>query len=125
MRKRALGGGPCCLGGPGHAYFWSFSSQGQAFSAPSEIAVDGGAFDAGGCLSPTLIDISRTGARVRGEHLPNVGEQAFFVADSVLAYGEIAWCEGDTCALEFDTPITAAEVQRLMSVGRFPEPKAA
>lgn len=78
-----------------------------------------------GAYPSTLIDISRTGARVRGEHLPNVGEQAFFVADSVLAYGEIAWCEGDTCALEFDTPITAAEVQRLMSVGRFPEPKAA
>lgn len=64
-----------------------------------------------------LIDISRTGARLRGEILPPVGEQAMFKAAKVNATVEVVWREAGSCAVEFDMPIAAAEVQRLQWLG--------
>lgn len=64
-----------------------------------------------------LIDISRTGVRLRGENLPRVGQQVSFRADTVHACGGVVWSGTGTCAIEFDTPISISEVQRLRSQG--------
>ena len=60
-----------------------------------------------------LIDVSRSGARLAGKSLPEVGEQLTFRAEDVKAYGEVVWSVGGTCAVEFDTPIAAVEVEYL------------
>jgi hypothetical protein len=64
----------------------------------------------------SLIDISRTGARLAGATLPPAGEQLTFRADNVLAQADVVWSELGMCAVEFDTPIAVAEVQRLQSL---------
>jgi PilZ domain len=64
-----------------------------------------------------LIDISRTGARLHGEFLPRVGQQVEFSADRVNASAQVVWSDTDTCAIEFDTPISISEVQRLKWMG--------
>jgi hypothetical protein len=64
-----------------------------------------------------IIDISRTGARLRGEHLPAVGEPLNFRAEDVRAAGDVVWSEGSCCAVEFATPIAATEVNRLRIIG--------
>ena len=64
-----------------------------------------------------LIDISRTGARLRGRTLPATGDQLAFKADAVEARCEVVWCKDDSCGVEFETPIAAAEVQRLRFEG--------
>jgi hypothetical protein len=64
-----------------------------------------------------IIDISRTGTRLRGKHLPAVGEQLTFRADDVQVAGDVVWSEGSCCAVEFETPIAAAEVNRLRIMG--------
>jgi|SRR3954452_13784598 hypothetical protein len=64
-----------------------------------------------------IIDISRTGVRLGGEHLPAVGEQLTFRADDVRAVGDVVWSEGSCCAVEFATPIAAGEVNRLRIIG--------
>ena len=61
----------------------------------------------------TIIDISRTGARLRSEFLPNVGQQLSFSADDVHAVAEVVWCGAGNCAIEFDTPIAVSEVHKL------------
>ena len=64
-----------------------------------------------------LIDISRTGARLQGEYLPRVGQQVGFRAERVNVSAEVVWSDADTCAIEFDTPISISEVQRLKWMG--------
>jgi hypothetical protein len=64
-----------------------------------------------------LVDISRTGARLRAEILPRVSQKLIFRAEKVQAAGEVVWFEPGTCAIEFDTPIAVSEVQRLRSLG--------
>lgn len=63
-----------------------------------------------------LIDISRTGARLGGKILPAEGEQLVFNAEGVQAHADVIWSEAEVCAIEFNTPIAAAEVQRLRSL---------
>ncbi len=60
-----------------------------------------------------IIDVSRTGARLRCEVLPNVGQQLSFNADGMHACAEVVWRGADSCAVEFDTPIAVSEVQKL------------
>lgn len=60
-----------------------------------------------------LVDISRTGARLQGQFLPNIGDQLSFSAEGVQASGEVVWSTANNCAIEFETPIAAEEVKRL------------
>lgn len=64
-----------------------------------------------------LVDISRTGARLRGKLLPDVGQLGIFVADKIKVAAEIVWRDTGSCAVEFDTPIAGSEVQRLRGLG--------
>lgn len=61
----------------------------------------------------TIIDVSRTGARLRCEVLPSIGQRLSFKAEDVHASAEVIWCEAGNCAIEFDTPIAVSEVQKL------------
>jgi hypothetical protein len=65
----------------------------------------------------TIVDISRTGARLCGDDLPVVGDQVTFGADKVNAVGAVVWRDLGACAVEFDTPIAISEVQRLRWLG--------
>ena len=63
--------------------------------------------------SAELIDLSRTGARLKGATFPEEGADLIFQAGKVRVTGEIIWVEGDQCGVAFDTPIAAAEVNRI------------
>jgi PilZ domain len=60
-----------------------------------------------------LMDVSRTGARVRGPKLPEQDEEVVFQGEDVRVSGQVVWSEGNQRAIEFDTPISATEVRRL------------
>jgi hypothetical protein len=68
-----------------------------------------------------LVDLSRTGARLKGSAFPNKGEELTFKAEKVEAVGEIVWLDGDLCGVEFDRPIAAAEVSRVRALAKFVE----
>lgn len=63
--------------------------------------------------SAELIDLSRTGARLKGATFPEEGADFTFHAGKVRATGEVIWVEGNQCGVAFDTPIAAAEVNRI------------
>jgi hypothetical protein len=68
-----------------------------------------------------LINLSRTGARLKGSGFPEEGEELIFRAEKVQAACSVVWLDGDQCAVEFDTPIAAAEVKRVRALARFVE----
>jgi len=61
----------------------------------------------------SVTDVSRTGARVEAEVLPPLGEQLTFRALEVQVRGGVVRREGLSCAIDFEMPIAASEVQRL------------
>jgi hypothetical protein len=61
----------------------------------------------------TLVDLSRTGARLCGPEHPVHGEDVLFRADGLKGFAHVVRSEGDVCAIEFATPLAPVEVQRL------------
>jgi|tagenome__1003787_1003787.scaffolds.fasta_scaffold20989739_2 hypothetical protein len=60
-----------------------------------------------------LLDVSATGARLRGFDLPAAGEALLVTMDCVRAFGIVAWSEHDECGVQFDPPLPVFEVDRL------------
>ena len=60
-----------------------------------------------------LVDISATGARLRGEHLPEAADELLLSIDKVRAFGTVVWSDADECGVEFDCPLSPADEQLL------------
>jgi hypothetical protein len=60
-----------------------------------------------------LVNLSSTGARLRGSKLPPKGEAMSLKIDYVRAFGVVAWSRNGECGVEFDSPIQSFEVRRL------------
>jgi hypothetical protein len=60
-----------------------------------------------------LVDLSSTGARLRGPDLPPVGEAVSLKVDYVRAFGTVAWLNGGECGVDFDSPIQSFQIARL------------
>jgi len=69
--------------------------------------------------SATIVDVSRTGAKLRSASLPAEGAEITFSAGKVRAACEVIWSDADQCAVAFDIPIASAEVGRLRSLANF------
>lgn len=63
----------------------------------------------------TLVDVSRTGARLSGAEIPESGEDVLFRAADVEMFATVVRSAANECAVDFATPIAASEVQRLQA----------
>ena len=63
--------------------------------------------------SAVLVDISLTGARLRGPDLPGVDEDLALAIEDVRTFGTVRWCQNNELGIEFATPISEAEVLSL------------
>ena len=61
----------------------------------------------------TLVDVSCTGARLRGTELPAPGEHFVFRVASVQAFATIIWSREGECGATFETHLTDEEVDAL------------
>jgi len=61
-------------------------------------------------LEAVLVDISATGARITGAHLPPVGEEVFFAVLKLKTLATVRWRDGVECGLQFFEPLTQIEV---------------
>lgn len=68
-----------------------------------------------GSHSAELVDVSATGARLRGPGLPDVGDELFVTVDEVIGFGQVAWSEGNERGLAFDPHLTPVEEQHVRS----------
>jgi hypothetical protein len=64
----------------------------------------------------TLLDVSRTGARLEGQRLPEVGRDIILKCDGIEAFGSVAWTASGRCGVHFDEPIGAGELFALRSL---------
>jgi hypothetical protein len=76
------------------------------------------------------VNVSTTGARLRGSDLPQEGEELLLSVDSVRAFGTVVWSESGECGVAFDTPLAIEEAEALRyraakTAGFTPELKAA
>jgi hypothetical protein len=60
-----------------------------------------------------LMDVSSTGARVRGSDLPGKGVDVVIRIDAVRAFAKVVWSNRGQCGLAFYSPITTADVDHL------------
>jgi len=80
--------------------------------------------------SAILVDVSRTGARLCGQRLPDEGEELILSMEGIRTYGTVAWAHGDQCGIRFGELLPTESLERLRgSVARArglaPELKAA
>lgn len=67
--------------------------------------------------SAVLINVSATGARIRGSDLPDVGSDLVLKVDSVEAFGTVQWVRQNLCGVEFEQPLLEGQVDLLRAEG--------
>ena len=66
-----------------------------------------------GNCSAVLIDVSRTGARLRGDTLPGAGDELVLTMDRLRTFATVAWSAGGECGVAFDLALPPEEIHRL------------
>ena len=59
--------------------------------------------------SAVLLDVSATGACVRGTDLPEAGAELFANLDGLVTFGTVVRVEGDERGISFDTSLDSSE----------------
>jgi hypothetical protein len=60
-----------------------------------------------------LIDLSPTGARLRGTPMPDANKDVELELEGVVRFATVVWSRGDQCGLRFAERLTAFEVNQL------------
>lgn len=60
-----------------------------------------------------LVDLSSTGARMRSDELPRLGEELMVTIETIRAFGTVAWIDGDQFGVAFDVPVSTGELMQL------------
>ena len=66
-----------------------------------------------GAHSSVLIDVSATGARLRGRDLPQCDEDLSITVEGISAFGTVAWAEGNERGVAFDVSLSARDEEFL------------
>lgn len=77
-----------------------------------------------------LVDVSSSGARLRGPVLPEVGDELFVTVEHIKAFGKVVRVEEPEFAIEFDETLLSEDLDTLRNkvkqgAGFSPEEKAA
>jgi len=80
--------------------------------------------------SAVLVDVSRTGVRVRGDDFPAEGDDLIISIEGVRCFGCVTWKHDGECGIAFDDALPAQDVALLChkaakSGGYSPEARAA
>ncbi len=65
-----------------------------------------------------LIDVSASGARVRGEDLPIIGYYVRLQVEGAALFGTVMWRRSEECGLRFDEKLSEASLQDLKHAHR-------
>ena len=64
-----------------------------------------------------LVDVSNTGAKLRGSKLPTKGSEVWIRVGCVDVLSTVIWSRGDECGVTFDTPLRPYEIHHLRTEG--------
>ncbi len=74
----------------------------------------------GRTIPATVIDVSCTGARLRGRLLPEEGEEIVCRIDAIRLFGIVKWSHAGQCGIAFDEPLMPFEVDGLRRKANLP-----
>lgn len=60
-----------------------------------------------------LLDVSRTGAKLKGDDFPDPGSDVWIRGAGIDALATVAWKKGNSCGVGFDAPLSDLHVQKL------------
>jgi len=60
-----------------------------------------------------LVNVSTTGARIRSDNVPSIGEEGALTIEKVKTFCTIRWREDGEFGVEFDQPLSTAEETNL------------
>jgi hypothetical protein len=63
-----------------------------------------------------VVDLSCTGARLRGDFLPDDCEELLVSIGRIRAFGRVAWLRGRECGVAFETALSPHDVDEFASV---------
>lgn len=66
-----------------------------------------------GTLRVELRNLSCTGALVEGESVPDAGRELVLKAPGLDCFARVVWSDGERCGLQFDEPLSTAQVLEL------------
>ena len=77
-----------------------------------------------------LVDVSASGARLRGPSLPEAGDELYVSVENIKAFGTVVRVEGQEFAIAFDQPLPSEDLTILrnrveLGAGFSPEERAA
>ena len=77
-----------------------------------------------------LVDVSESGARLRGPYVPEAKDELFVSIGKIKAFGRVAWVERPEFGIAFDPPLGGGDLEALreqvrIGAGLSPEVKAA
>lgn len=62
-------------------------------------------------INVDLLDISKTGTRLRGHDLPAIGQEVLALFGRLEAFATVVWLKADQCGLKFDVPLSDRAVE--------------
>ena len=66
----------------------------------------------------TLVDVSKTGARIRVRERLAKGQQIWLKIDPSDIFGVVVWVDGEECGILFDEPLDNDDVASLQARGK-------
>jgi hypothetical protein len=90
--------------------------RGRRVERRAHIVLPGSAEALSGMMRISLLDVSRSGARLEGAGLPAVGKDVVLKCGAIDRLGTIVWAVGERCGVLFDEPISTRELVTLRDV---------
>jgi len=84
-----------------------------------EVVLAGSALTIGTSRAVVVTDVSPTGAKLVGRHLPRQGSDVLLSVGSVELFGEIAWHRNDECGIAFESSLDSEVTDHLKREGRW------
>lgn len=90
--------------------------RGRRAEPRADIQVPASVEAIGGSNSVSLLDVSRTGARLEAAHLPAAGKDVVLRCGAIDTFGTVVWNVSGRCGVHFDEPIGGQELMALRAV---------
>ncbi len=87
--------------------------RGRRSEPRATVALKGSAEAIRGCSSASILDVSRTGARIQGPDLPDVGKDVVLRCGGLETFGKVSWAASGRCGIEFYEPIAVRHLMAL------------
>lgn len=84
--------------------------RGRRSERRARVLLEASAEAIGGHLQVTLLEVSATGARLRGTGLPSVGKDVIIRCAGIETFGTVVWAEDDRRGIGFDEKLSPPDL---------------